>query len=133
MQGIRQSILNKPRPLLPTCGILNPVRAVGNIRPGTRVGDAGHQRINITIHPFKPHQLTGNPVGGQPSARCREMPINRRQQPNMDIRHGLAKIGNLTNFPDQPDHIGITRQVGDRFILGKTPQRAVIFCFTNAA
>ena len=63
MQGIREAILDGAGPLLPMERIGKPV-AIGNEGPGSDMGDAGGQRVDIAFGPIAVGELAGEPVFG---------------------------------------------------------------------
>src|SRR6516162_5857662 len=62
MQCIREPILDAAGPLLPRCRVIDPVTAMGDVRPGTNVRDACHQRVDVAVDPIEICHLSGDPT-----------------------------------------------------------------------
>ena len=64
-------------------GIFQPVWPVGDKGPGADVGNAGRQRINITIGAIGECHLTGKPVFGNMTFGSHQVAIDGRYQLGM--------------------------------------------------
>ena len=91
MQGIAQRILDRARAPLPVERVVEPVRAVGDVRPGADVREPGDQGVDVAVDALQAHHLIGDPVDRQPAA-AGELDEDGLQQVEMRIGQRLAKI-----------------------------------------
>ena len=102
MQRIGQFIFDLARNPLPVIGIGQPVRAVGDERPGADLRDPARQRVDIAVGAVGLVDLGGKPGVRNPALFHQEAE-QRRHQFGMRGRRDLAVIRNLAGVP-QPLH-----------------------------
>ena len=67
MQRIGKAIFDRPRPFLPMRRIVDPVRLMRDVGPGSNMGDAGCQGVDIAVGSIKAVNLCRQPIGWDPS------------------------------------------------------------------
>ena len=67
------------------------------------MGDTRHQGVDIAVVVFQALDVAFDPVLGQPFAALREMLEELAEQLRVLLGHRLAKIRDLTDFPQQLD------------------------------
>ena len=99
MQGIRQTVFNRPAALLPVLGVFQPVIAIGDISPCANMGKARRQRIKVAFHAVATPDLLVHPRRRNDARIVAQKCENFTDQPAMLARHGFAKIRNLRDRP----------------------------------
>ena len=62
MQRIGKLVLDVPRALLPVQGLLDPIRAIGNVGPGADLGDAPDQSADVALGLVDAVDLARDPI-----------------------------------------------------------------------
>lgn len=126
MKCVRQPVLDRPRPLPPLAGIVDPVGAVRDIGPSAAMGDALGQRVDVALGAIQRLHLAGDPVGGQPLGRPDEMAVDLPDQAGVRLGQDLAEVRDLAHLPEKPDTAPGCRQRLDLGIAGQHLQRQMV-------
>ena len=73
MQCIREPIFNASGALLPRCGVIDPITAMGDICPGPDVRDPRHQRIDVAVDAVEICHLSRDPTRREPFLEACQM------------------------------------------------------------
>src|SRR5262249_1307073 len=93
-------------------GVTQPVRTIRDKRPGTDVGDAVRQRIDVPIGTICLSDLASEPVGGDRSFPHQKT-VKRSRELSMSSWRDLAIIGYLADVPQTFDCFAAFRQYAD--------------------
>ncbi len=87
------------------------------------MGDAAGQLVDVAIHAVEARDLVGDPLVRQLAA-LGEMPVELAEQADMRIRHQLAEVGDLADFPEQLDALAPDRELRQLGILATSSSSA---------
>src|ERR1700751_6312707 len=104
---------------------------MGDVGPGADVRDAGHQSVDIAIDTVEARHLPGNPSDWKPRLGAGEVKEAMGKQPSMALAHNLPKIGDLADFPKQPDRTWMGGQFADIRITREGLQGTVVIRFAG--
>ena len=88
-----EAALDGARPLLPACGVGQPVGAMGDIGPGPDARDPVGERLDIALDIVEPGDLFGVPTLRNAAVAFAKMAIEARDEAAVMLRPGLAEIG----------------------------------------
>ena len=101
MQGVRQPVLDLAGAALPVERVAEPVRAVGDERPGADVGDALGQRVDVAFGAVAIGKLPVEPVLGDAPAFAADKTEDARHQRRVLGAGNVAIVGDLADLPEQ--------------------------------
>src|SRR3546814_20818149 len=84
MQGIRQGVLDGPRPALPVGVVVQPVAAEGNVGPGADMRDALDQVVAVAVDAVEPLEMAADPLFGQAAVVAHQAQVAVRQKLAVD-------------------------------------------------
>ena len=101
VQGIAQRVLDRARAPLPVERVVEPVRAIRDVRPGADVREPRDQGVDVAVDALQADHLIRDPVDRQ-AAAVGELDEDGLQQVEMRIGQGLAEIRDLAHRPKEP-------------------------------
>jgi hypothetical protein len=126
MQSVGKLILYRTRALLPMRRILEPVRPVRNIGPGSDVSEAGRQRVDVAIRPVDARHLTREPLFGNLPGISHQVEINAGQKGRMFACQRLSEVRNLRHVPQSADGRRGAGDMGDVLVMRHPDQRVEV-------
>src|SRR5262249_57855160 len=103
---------DRARNALPMLGVNQPVRTIRGKCPGTDVGDAVRQRIDVPLGAICLFDLASEPVGGNGSFPHQKT-VKRSRELCMGSWRDLSIIGYLADVPQSFDCFAAFRQHAD--------------------
>ena len=131
MQSIGQSVFNGSRHVPPVRRPVDPFFSLRNIRPNSDSCNTSRNNINISVGIVQHFYLFFKPILRQ-AAFIQNQAVNLRQQPGVGFGGDLAEIGNLADFPQQPDARSMIGQPDNPRIACQRFQRLLVFGFARA-